>query len=414
MLRPRQIFAAFRVPAFRNLWLSICLNGFANNAGIVVVSWLALEATGSPLGVGIAIATRNLPRIFLAIPIGVLSDRLDRRKLLQLANAFGAGMALVAGIASMEGWVGFLGLIAISTLTGVLDVAQTTLTKAYVFDVVDRDKAINGMAMEQLANKLLGIVGGVSSGLLLAKFGGSGAFIAMSLAYLLSAAALQLNASGTRQSGAPAATQTPSVAAHPYRQIFRDVLLNRLLLIFVALGLFAEVFAYSSEVLLPSFARDVFHIDEKGLGFLVALLNGGGVLGITVLAAMGRDLRNPERILILVCIGFGVGLAVFAVANSLAVATAVIIIVGAAWATIDTLLPAVMQLRVSDKHRGAAVGAWNLSRGFGPLGQLEIGALAALLGVVATQAINGLAFAAIATVCLLAYRSFESSQKPVD
>ena len=61
-----------------------------------------------------------------------------------------------------------------------------------------------------------------------------------------------------------------------------------------------------------------------------------------------------------------------------------------AWGSVDALLPTVLQQNVGDMDRGAAVGIWNLSRGFGPLGQLEIGALATIIGVAATQALNGL------------------------
>ncbi len=42
--------------------------------------------------------------------------------------------------------------------------------------------------------------------------------------------------------------------------------------------------------------------------------------------------------------------------------------------------------------RGAAVGVWNLSRGTGPLGSLETGAVAGALGAPMAQVINAAAF----------------------
>jgi len=79
-------------------------------------------------------------------------------------------------------------------------------------------------------------------------------------------------------------------------------------------------------------------------------------------------------------------------------------VVGIAWGSVDALLPTVLQQNVDNSERGAVVGVWNLSRGFGPLGQLEIGVLAATIGVAASQAINGLAFAVTVVVVTLIYR----------
>jgi len=102
----------------------------------------------------------------------------------------------------------------------------------------------------------------------------------------------------------------------------------------------------------------------------------------------------------IVCVSFGLGLVLFSTSESYVVSIGLIAFVGVAWASLDALLPTVMQQNVADSDRGAAVGVWNLSRGFGPLGELEIGALAMVLGVAVTQAINGATFAIVVLVVL--------------
>jgi len=79
-------------------------------------------------------------------------------------------------------------------------------------------------------------------------------------------------------------------------------------------------------------------------------------------------------------------------------------LVGIAWAGVDALLPTALQQNVDDSDRGAVMGIWNLSRGVGPLGQLEIGALAAIIGVAAAQAFNGALFAVIVILAMVALR----------
>ncbi len=69
---------------------------------------------------------------------------------------------------------------------------------------------------------------------------------------------------------------------------------------------------------------------------------------------------------------------------------------------------------VDDSDRGAVVGVWNLARGIGPLGQVEIGALATTIGVAATQAVNGGLFAVIVILLTLVFRRQQMSIAAAD
>ena len=66
--------------------------------------------------------------------------------------------------------------------------------------------------------------------------------------------------------------------------------------------------------------------------------------------------------------------------------------IGVAYAAVDALLPVSVQHSVADCNRGAASGLLVCARGVGPVGQLEIGMLAGVMGVAATQALNGALF----------------------
>ena len=126
----------------------------------------------------------------------------------------------------------------------------------------------------------------------------------------------------------------------------------------------------------------------------MAARNAGGVVGLLLLGSVARRVR-PDRLLPIICVGFGLALVLFSFSTSYPLSLGLIALVGVAWATLDAVLPTVMQQSVADTDRGAVVGVWNLSRGFGPIGELEIGALATVIGVAATQAINGATFALI-------------------
>ena len=399
-----ELFRSFRHPGFGLVWMSICLNAYSNHISNVGLSWLALEFTGSPVGVGAAWAIRMLPKLFLSVPFGSLSDRIDRRILLEYTNWGGAAMSAIAVFVSIQGWFGFGGVILVSMMVGVFDVAQTTLAKAYVYDVVGPRDAVNGLALEQLANRLFGVVGGISTGFALWLWGGLGALVMMAVTYLGSAGLLAVIPKLAPDTAVnyKLASASRDKDAGAWASVF-GIMRSPVVLIFAVIAMAAEVFAYSHESLAPSFARDVLMAGEQGLGNLVAVRNGGGVLGAIMLGAAARRVR-ADRLLPIVSVFFGIMLVVFSMSTSYLLSLLLMGLVGIAWAGVDALLPTALQQNVDDSDRGAVVGIWNLSRGVGPLGQLEIGTLAAVTGVAAAQALNGAFFAVIVIVAMAVLR----------
>src|ERR1700693_4589396 len=78
-------FAALRHRGFRLLWMATLLSSTARWADMVVVGWLTLELTDSPLMVGIVAASKMAG--YVAAPfMGVVADRMDRRLLLIIAT----------------------------------------------------------------------------------------------------------------------------------------------------------------------------------------------------------------------------------------------------------------------------------------------------------------------------------------
>jgi MFS family permease len=406
-----ETLASFKFRGYPWLWLSISLNGYANMMSQIAIGWLALELTGSPLGVGIAVASRALPRIVLGVPFGALSDRFDRRIILQLTNFFGTVVSAGAVITVLFDSLSFGMLVAVAVLVGVFDVAETSVSRALVYDIVGSKQALNGMALVSLADKLFAVLGALSAGLLLSAVGASGAFGGMGAAYFFSALSLV----GVRRAyiwegnagGRPRSEEQISIPKERPRGRFTKNLVmiwkNPGLLLLAGIAVVMEVLAFSSDVLLPSFARDIFKVGESGLGIMTAVRNVGGVIGVLVLAGISTRVRQGP-LLGIACVAFGLGLVAFAGSPAFAIALFVLFIIGMMWASVDSLLPTLLQYSVPDEERGASVGVWNLSRGLGPLGHLEVGALAGAIGASLALTINGGLIIIIIALIILLYR----------
>ncbi len=390
--------ASFRRPGYPFVWLAASLNGFATAAIQVSIGWLALALTGSPLAVGIVVASRTIPRFFLAVPWGALSDRRDRRKLLQVVYCFGAVVGAGTSITSVQGGLAFPVLVGIALLLGVTDVCLTTTDRAFCYDVVGPEEAVNGIALNMLGDKAFGFFGALAAGSLLAVWGAGAAFAAIAAAYLLGALSLALIPQTPRPSNVEGEEEPP---------MFKSLILlwkNKNVIVLAIVVAAAEILAFSSDVVLPSFAMHVLQVGESGLGAMYAVRNLGSVIGLVVLASLPRRLYRGPLVLWLGAF-FGLGLVAFSAAPTYLLSLLLLGVVGAIWASVDSLLPALLQYGVRDGERGAAVGVWNFSRGLGPLGHLEVGALAAALGAPLAQGINGVLLFLIMGSFALLYRA---------
>lgn len=392
-------FSSFRAPGFGALWFSVGFNAQANTIAFVVLSWLALEHTNSPLSVAIVMTALQLPRLFLAYPIGVHSDRADRKSLLLRANAVGAVVMLIMAPLIGQAWFGLYGLILLALLIGTVDAFEVTLANCCVFDVVGLDDAVNGFAHQQLSNRLFGVTGGILGGWLLESISSGAALLAMAASYAISAA-FMLGVPRTRPL-ASAAEQDAPIGSNLIKAIKR-ISAHRVLALFVGLGLAAEIFAYSSDVLVSGFAREVFRVGETEYGALISLRNAGGIVALLGLSVAARHIRIEAGALA-ACILFGGALIWFALSPIYNVAVPAMFLIGVAYASVDALLPVSVQKAVANEDRGAASGLLICARGIGPVGQLEIGVLAGALGVAATQLLNASVFLVATLIAIALY-----------
>jgi hypothetical protein len=150
-----------------------------------------------------------------------------------------------------------------------------------------------------------------------------------------------------------------------------------------------EVLGFSSISVFPTFARDVLDSDAAGLGALATARQIGGITALFLLARMGIASFRGGRLLLLATLGLGLGLTAFALSSSFALSFAILVLVGGAMGSLDTLSQSQLQRNVDDSERGSAMGIWFFAIGFGPLGLVGLGAAANAIGAPAALAISG-------------------------
>jgi MFS family permease len=148
--------------------------------------------------------------------------------------------------------------------------------------------------------------------------------------------------------------------------------------------------------LLPYVARDIFHTDQTGLGYLSASFAVGSLIGSVTLSLVGGV--RIARLLIGATLAWYAMLLVFVEIRTMPVAMACLVLAGIAQ-SMSMISAAVMLMRNASAHlRGRVMGVRMMVIYGLPLGLLAAGSLIDLIGYSAT----GTLYAAAGMVAMLA------------
>src|SRR5207245_1705898 len=138
--------ALFRLPDFRRLASSILGNSVGMMGEVVVLGWLTLELTNSPLLVGVAMGMRSLPMFFVGVPAGALADRFSRHRLLLLTGVGQAFTTATLGILTLLGVIDLAYVLVLTLVAGVLRGIEHAARQSYTHDVVGAVALVKGLA----------------------------------------------------------------------------------------------------------------------------------------------------------------------------------------------------------------------------------------------------------------------------
>lgn len=320
MPRPR-LTDPLRRPLFRRLALTYGVNELGDWMGIVALSVLVFDRTGSAMATaGLFLGTRFLPALIAPLLVAKVEQPPPRFALPVIycgeAAAFGA-LALLAG----NGFF-LAGVVVLATIDGALALTGRALTRAVVAALLEPDGELrSGNAVLNVAFTGSAALGPGIAGLLVAGFG-------VQSALLLDAASFYAIAWILFTAGPlPQAEPDPGLVRDRVRAglayIRERPTLRRLLLAQgAAFVFFAAVIPI--EVI---YAKQTLDAGDSGYGLLLASWGVGMVLGSIVFAAVRRA---PLPVLLLFStLVVGAGYLGLAAAPTLALACAASVLGGA-------------------------------------------------------------------------------------
>lgn len=381
-------FPALTVPNYRRYLRGQSLSLVGTWMQMTAQSWLVLELTGSSSTLGAIIALQTLPVLLLAPYGGVVADRVDKRRLMVLLQSAMGVQAAALGLLAVTGAVRIWHVAALAALLGLNNAFENPARQSFMLELVGRDSLRNAVSLNSTLVNVARVVGPAVGGVLIAAVGVGVCFLVNAASFV--AVVWSLVALDPR-----GLDPSPPVARArgQLRAGLRYVADNRQLAVPLAMMAIAGVLAYEFQVTLPVLARGPLGAGAEGYGLMTAAMGVGAVGGGLLVAVRGRTGLVP---LTAAAGAFAIVLVLAALAPSLPLALAAMVLVG--WASVSFMATgnSTLQLEADPTMRGRVMSLWFVAfQGSTPLGGPLVGWL---MGVAGARA--GLVVGAVG--CLLA------------
>jgi MFS family permease len=375
-------FSALRHRDFRLLWVATLLSSTARWADVVVVGWLALELTESPLWVGIVAASKMVG--YLAAPfMGVVVDRMDRRLLLLVAAGVNLAAAAIMFVLFLTGWLVLWHVISLALVSGLTWALDNPTRNAFVPDLVESENLTNAIALNSVALEITVVVGPALGGLLIPVLGMAGAYALMSGILLGDVLVLLMMKKDIRQGVAHEHESAAKSLVSGLEYVWGNQTVLVLMVMAFLLNLLAAPYRYA---FLPVFARYVLDAGPTGYGMLTAIAGVGALVGGVWIVSLG-NYRRKGRLLVWTSIIWPVSVVVFAMSTWYAVSMALMFVAGLTQGIVWTMIATLILGNTAQPMRGRVMGIrTGVVIGL-PLGNFLAGALAEQMGAPFAQGV---------------------------
>jgi len=278
--------APLRHRDFRLLWAGMTISLLGDGVFLVAIAWEAYVLWNAPAALSIVGIGMTVPMIAFLLPGGVLTDRLDRRRVMMGADALrAAAVALLAGLA-LAGSLRFWELVALVAVYSVGSAFFTPAFDAIVPDLLPARDLAAANSLDQFVRPIaLRLAGPAVGGWLVAVSAGA-AFAVDVVSFVVSGlAVLAMRPPATaRRDVEPALAALVAGLRFVRRRVWLwGTLLSAALAYLAFLG--------PTEVLLPYVVKNDLHGSARALGLVFA---AGGVGAVGAALAMGQR-GHPRR-----------------------------------------------------------------------------------------------------------------------
>jgi DHA3 family tetracycline resistance protein-like MFS transporter len=363
----------------------------------VALAWQVYDLSGSPTALSIVGVAWTLPLALFVLLGGVVTDRVERRRVMIAADLVRAFAVAVIGVLSVTGVVELWHLVVMAAVFGTGEAFFGPAFSSIVPQIVPRELLLQANALDQFVRPLgFMLLGPALGGWIVATLGPGEAFLLDALTFVVSALALAL-----LHPRPVAPREGPSSLLRDLREGFTFVRTRPWLwATLVAAAIFLLAYWGPIDVLVPYRVRNELGGGADDYGLILAF---GGLGSIAAAALVGRRGLPGREITFayfawafgsLALVGLGIGTAVWQLMGFMFIESALFTAGIVVWGTLmQTHVPGALLGRVSSLD-------WFVSTSLVPISFALTGPVSGVLGVQTTLVLAGVV-ACIVTLAFL-------------
>lgn len=292
--RPRRVklLAPLRYRDFRLLWIGTTLSLLGDGVLLVALAWQAYQLSNSPVAMAMVGVALTVPQVVLVLVGGVISDRMERRRVMLAADVVRAVCLAALAVLSLSGEIQLWHLVAFAAVYGAASAFFMPAFEALVPSLVPQERLTEANALDQfLRPAMLWLLGPALGGVLVGTAGAGGAFAFDAATFAASALCLLRL---TRRPPQETEALTVRAAVLELREGFVLVRSQPWLWVtFLAATLTYLLFLGPTEVLLPYLVKNELGGDAGDFGLILA---AGGVSAVAAAFLIGQT-GLPSRLM---------------------------------------------------------------------------------------------------------------------
>lgn len=353
----------------------------------VILGWFVLVSTGSVLALAVFGSLQFLGTLISPL-FGMAGDRIGNRNVLLLMRLGYLILAACLMTLFLTGLASPVPVFILATLMGLIRPSDITMRNLLVGETMPADYLMRAMGVSRTTADSARIVGALTGAGLVAALGSGLAYVAVCGIYAL-CLALTLGV-GIRRLRVLSDGEVAMSALAALRQGFayvwstpvvRAVMLLAFLVNFAAYPLTGSLLAYV--------AKDVYGMDQTGLGWLIASFAGGALAGSILVSLYGAHIRPARTMIVCALVWMSCNL-VFSWLTA-PLPGEIVLFVSGLFQSFCMIPMSVILLRVTDPAlRGCVMGVRMLAVYGMPVGLLLSGPMVEWAGFAATGTLYSL------------------------
>lgn len=400
--------APFRVRSYRFQWPADLLTSWALEMEFLILGWYVLVETGSVLLLSLFGALQHGGTL-IAPMVGVVSDRIGPRNMLIGTRLVHTGVAttlMIVAFADALTPALVLGLIAV---TGLVRPSDLGLRAALIGDTMPLQQLPAAVGLSRITSDSARIAGALTGAGLFAILGMGASYTVIAAFYALGV--ILISQAGGRSQPVPSTDTIVGAVAggasvwRELREGFIYIWNTPSLAAVMWLALLFNFTAFPiTNGLLPYVARDIYHVDQTGLGYLIASLALGAVVG-SILMYRAPTGGRLARLMIVAAVMWHALLVCFAQIDGFRLGVATLLIAGVAQSFAMVSLTVILMRDSGPRFRGRVMGVRLLAIYSLPVGLLLAGVLIEHIGFAATATIYAAAGLALTVIIAARWRA---------